>query len=141
MGGAWKKDVGLTYEEALQWIHSVGRFGIRPGLERMNALMERLGGNPHHQFKCIHIAGTNGKGSTAAFITSVLRTADYRVGLYTSPYLEMFNNRISIDGRDIIPEKLVENVKLIRPLVEELSRIPPGLGAAHRIRSGYLDCF
>ncbi len=116
----------MTYEEALQWIHSVGRFGIRPGLERMNALMERLG-NPHHQFKCIHIAGTNGKGSTAAFITSVLRTADYRVGLYTSPYLEMFNNRISIDGRDIIPEKLVENVKLIRPLVEELSRIP-GLG-------------
>ncbi|NLZ28480.1 MAG: bifunctional folylpolyglutamate synthase/dihydrofolate synthase, partial [Firmicutes bacterium] len=85
----------MTYEEVLQWIHSIGRFGIRPGLERMNALMERLG-NPHHQFKCIHIAGTNGKGSTAVFITSVLQSAGYRVGLYTSPYLETFNNRISL---------------------------------------------
>jgi dihydrofolate synthase/folylpolyglutamate synthase len=123
---AWKKGAGLTYEEVLQWIHSIGRFGIRPGLERMNALMERLG-NPHHQFRCIHIAGTNGKGSTAVFITSVLQSAGYRVGLYTSPYLETFSNRISMDDRDIPPETLVANVNKVRPLVEEFSRTP-GLG-------------
>lgn len=70
------------------------------GLDRMTQLMERLG-NPHLQFKSIHIAGTNGKGSTAAFIASVLSEAGYRAGLYTSPHLERFSERIKVDGEEI----------------------------------------
>lgn len=113
----------MNYQECLEWIHSIGRFGIKPGLERMNRIMELLD-NPHRKLKVIHLAGTNGKGSTAAFLSRVLEEAGYRVGLYTSPYLEAFTNRMSINGRDIPGDRLVELVGEIKPLVEEISRDP-----------------
>ena len=113
----------LTFDEAIQWIHSIGRFGVKPGLERITVLLERLG-NPHHKLNFVHIGGTNGKGSTAALLASVLETAGYRVGLYTSPYLEAFNNRISINGEDIPAHKLVEHVEKIRPLVADIAATP-----------------
>lgn len=110
----------MNYSESLEWIHSTGRFGIKPGLERMSRMMELLG-NPHKKIRVIHIAGTNGKGSTAAFLSKILEEAGYRVGLYTSPYLEAFTNRMAINGEDIPEEKLVEIVTMIKPLVEEIS--------------------
>jgi dihydrofolate synthase / folylpolyglutamate synthase len=113
----------LNYEEALSWIHSIARFGMKQGLERIERLMHGLG-NPHHKLNFLHIGGTNGKGSTAAFAATVLETAGYRVGLYTSPYLEQFTNRMSVNGREISREKLVELVCRVRPLVEKIAADP-----------------
>ena len=113
----------MNYQEALEWIHSTGRFGIKPGLGRMARMMGLLG-NPHKKIRVIHIAGTNGKGSTAAFLSKILEEAGYRVGLYTSPYLEAFTNRMAINGEDIPEEKLVEIVNMIKPLVEDISADP-----------------
>ncbi len=116
-----------SYNEDLEWIHGLGRFGIKPGLERITALLEHLG-NPHHSLHFVHIAGTNGKGSTAVMLASMLRTAGYEVGLYTSPYLLSFTNRMSVNGADINQDELIELVGLTRPLVEKISS-DPMLGA------------
>ena len=113
----------MNFEEAIQWIHSIGRFGVKPGLERITALLEHLG-NPHHKLSFVHIGGTNGKGSTAAILSSILEASGYQVGLYTSPYLEAFNNRIAINGEDISQEKLVEHVKRVKPVVEKVAAVP-----------------
>lgn len=110
----------LRYRETLEWIHGLGRFGIKPGLERITALLELLG-NPHHRVRFVHIGGTNGKGSTAVMLSSMLRAAGYHVGLYTSPYLLSFTNRMAVDGSDIDHRELVELVDRVRPLVEKIS--------------------
>lgn len=119
-------DKEQLYMKALEWIHGLGRFGSRPGLERISVLLEMLG-NPHHRVKFVHIGGTNGKGSTAAMLASVLRSAGLRVGLYTSPYLLSFTNRMAVNGSDIDHGQLVELVDEVRPLVEKISS-DPGLG-------------
>ncbi|PKM79093.1 MAG: bifunctional folylpolyglutamate synthase/dihydrofolate synthase [Firmicutes bacterium HGW-Firmicutes-13] len=111
----------MNYQEALNWIHSIGRFGIKPGLQRMTRMMELMD-NPHKKLKVIHIAGTNGKGSTAAFVTGILEEAGFRVGLYTSPYLEAFTNRMSISGQDIPRGKLVKIVEMVKPLVDQIAQ-------------------
>ncbi len=108
------------YREALEWIHGLGRFGTRPGLERITELM-RLLGNPHHEVRFVHVGGTNGKGSTAAMIASILRSAGYKIGLYTSPYLLSFTNRMAVNGSDIESHELVDLVGRIRPLVDKIS--------------------
>jgi len=114
----------LDYGEALSWIHSIGRFGMNQGLQRIELLLRYLG-DPHKKLKFLHIGGTNGKGSTAAFAASVLEAAGYRVGLYTSPYLEQFTNRMSINGSDISRERLVELVQRVKPLVEKIATESP----------------
>jgi dihydrofolate synthase / folylpolyglutamate synthase len=108
----------LDYREALEWIHSRERFGIRPGLERVRYMLAELS-NPHQQLKVIHIGGTNGKGSTAAFTASILREAGFKTGLYTSPYLESFTNRMAVDGQDVAEDVLVSLVEKVKPIVEE----------------------
>ncbi len=90
----------MTYEEALQYIHSVNWVGSKLGLERTRELLGKLG-NPHEKLKFIHIAGTNGKGSTAAMLSSILEKAGYRVGLYTSPFINRFNERMQVNGQQI----------------------------------------
>lgn len=110
----------MNYQDALSWVHSLSRFGSNPGLERIEELLAGLG-NPHTRLRCIHIAGTNGKGSVAAFLTSMLEAEGWRVGLYTSPYLESFTNRMAINGRDIGEEHLARLVARIRPLVEDIA--------------------
>ncbi len=120
--------VAMNYQESLEWIHSIGKSaGIRPGLERMKLLLNKMG-NPEKRLTCIHIGGTNGKGSTANMLAAVLEATGCRVGLYTSPYLEAFTNRMSINGVDIKPQELVQEVNRLRPLVEEISKVP-GLGS------------
>ena len=113
----------MTYEEALSYIHGTLRKGAAPGLGRIQELMERLG-NPQEQLSYVHITGTNGKGSTAAMTASVLRSAGYRVGLYTSPFLWRFNERMNIDGRNIEDEALAQVTALVKPAAQALSDAP-----------------
>lgn len=87
----------MDYSQALAYVHSRLRFGIRPGLERMADLMERLG-NPQDHVPAVHIAGTNGKGSTSTMIANILVEAGYRTGLFTSPYVCDFMERIQFGG-------------------------------------------
>ena len=82
------------------YLASLEKFGMNLGLDRITYLLDKLG-DPHLKFKSIHIAGTNGKGSTAAMIASILKEAGYKVGLYTSPHLFDYAERISINGKNI----------------------------------------
>lgn len=93
--------------DAISKIHQFQKFGWVLGLERMNELLKRLG-NPHRDLKVIHVAGTNGKGSICRYIYEVLQAAGYHCGLFTSPFLEIFNERIEFDGEYISDEDLQE---------------------------------
>lgn len=90
----------MTYQETLSYLYGLGRFGMKPGLERISALLENLG-NPHDSLFGVHIAGTNGKGSTAAFLSSILGQGGEKVGLFTSPHLISFTERITVDALPI----------------------------------------
>ena len=83
----------MTYEEAIACIHAVSWRGSRPGLDRITELLDRLG-HPERGLRAVHVAGTNGKGSFCAMTESILRHAGYRTGLFTSPYIEFFEERI-----------------------------------------------
>lgn len=113
----------MSYESTLAYIHHVQWRGQKPGLERTQALLAHLG-HPEEQLKFVHIGGTNGKGSTAAMTASVLRAAGYRVGLYTSPYLNRFNERIQINGAEIPDETLESIVDELRPFVDAMEDLP-----------------
>lgn len=102
----------MNYEEALQYISNTNRFGIKLGLETVSRLLELLG-NPQENLNIIHVAGTNGKGSVCSFISNILIDAGYSVGLYTSPYLENFTERIRVDQNEIRKEEVANIVKLI----------------------------
>ena len=97
----------MTAEQAIEYIHSKFWKGTQLGLNRITALLEKMG-NPQDRLKFIHIAGTNGKGSTAAMTASILRKAGYRTGLYTSPYIYRFHERIQLDGEQISDADLIE---------------------------------
>lgn len=101
----------MNYDEALSFIHSVEWRGSRPGLSRITELLALLG-NPERDFRAIHIAGTNGKGSFCSMHESVLQSAGYRTGLFTSPYLEFFEERICLNGFPIEKHELAEIVNL-----------------------------
>lgn len=96
----------MTYRETLAYIYGLARFGMRPGLERISTLLRALG-NPEEKMPVIHVAGTNGKGSTAAFLSSIVATGGYRVGLFTSPHLIRFTERIRINGAEIAEDAVV----------------------------------
>lgn len=111
------------YQDAVNWLFQVRRFGPDRTLEPIFCLSGLLG-NPQDQFKAIHITGTNGKGSTSAMIASILRAAGFSVGLFTSPHLERFTERIVVDGEEIPEKDVVRLTRLIRPLVERLDSQP-----------------
>lgn len=113
----------MNVNEAIEYIHSVYWKGSIYGLSRIQALLEKLG-NPQDSLKYIHIAGTNGKGSTAAMTASILRKAGYRTGLYTSPYIYRFNERMQVDGEQISDEDLVAITEYVKPFVEEMEEKP-----------------
>lgn len=108
-----------AYEEAIDYLCRLQWHGIRPGLERMERLLAGIG-NPERQFQSVHIAGTNGKGSTAALVDSVLQQGGYRVGLYTSPHLIDFSERIRICGAPIPEAQLVHLTQRLRNVLEPL---------------------
>ena len=99
-----------NYKEAIEYIHSFSRFGTKLGLDNISRLLNYLG-NPQKGLKIIHVAGTNGKGSTCSMIDSILRDAGHRVGLFTSPYLETFNERIKIDGTNITDYEIYNSIE------------------------------
>ncbi len=113
----------MSYEETLQYIHNVKWQGSKPGLERTRELLKALG-NPEKSLKFVHIAGTNGKGSTAACIASVLQTAGYRTGLYTSPYILRFNERMQVNGVHISDTELEDMTNEIRPFADIMKDAP-----------------
>jgi len=102
----------MNYEEAIQVITSKDNFYINLGLERISNVLDKLG-NPQDTLKCIHVAGTNGKGSVCAMLDSVLREAGYKVGLYTSPHIWEYTERIKINGVDISKEQFAKYVEKI----------------------------
>lgn len=110
----------MELEEAVSFYHSLERFGIQPGLERIKALC-RILGDPQEQLRFVHVAGTNGKGSTCTEIASVLTAAGYKTGLYTSPYVIEFRERIRLDGEMISPEDLADITETVRSAVERLA--------------------
>ncbi|MFN4111264.1 MAG: bifunctional folylpolyglutamate synthase/dihydrofolate synthase [Ignavibacteria bacterium] len=109
----------MNYNESLNFLYSLQKSGIKFGLNNTIKLLEQLG-NPHHKFKSIHIAGTNGKGSTCSFISSILYTMNFKVGLYTSPHLVRFNERIRINGNEIEDEYLIKMVEALKKTIEEI---------------------
>ena len=113
----------MTPEEALTYIHSVCWKGSIPGLGRTQELLQKMG-NPQNQLQFVHIAGTNGKGSTAAMTASILRKAGYRTGLYTSPYIFRFHERMQVDGQCISDEELAEITEFVKPLAESMEDHP-----------------
>lgn len=113
----------MTYSEALDYIHSVCWKGSLPGLERISELCALLG-HPEDSLKFIHIAGTNGKGSTASMIFSVLTEQGYRVGLYTSPFVEKFNERIIFRGDEISDDDLAHDTEYVKQFADTMEDSP-----------------
>ena len=112
-----------TYTEALDYIYDLTKYGIKLGLNNIKYLLFLLG-DPHKKIKIIHVAGTNGKGSTASFISSILQSDGYKVGLYTSPHLVDFTERININNKQINRKKVSELLERIKPFIEKVAQTP-----------------
>jgi len=113
----------MTYDKALDYIHSLYWRGKKSGLEKTKELLD-LCGHPERELCCIHIAGTNGKGSTAAMLDSICRCAGMKTGLYTSPYIVRYNERIQVAGQQIPDETLARLTEYLSELVEQME-VPP----------------
>ena len=113
----------MTYEETMQYIHRVAWTGSRPGLSRITELLSALG-DPQDSLKFIHVAGTNGKGSFCSMLDSVLRRAGYHTGLYTSPYIERFNERMAVDGEPISDEELANITEKVLAFADKMEDPP-----------------
>ena len=113
----------MNAAQAIEYIHSVCWKGSIPGLGRTQTLLEKMG-NPEKKLKFVHIAGTNGKGSTAAMTASILRKAGYRTGLYTSPYIYRFHERMQVDGEEISDEDLAAVTEFVKPLADSMEESP-----------------
>src|SRR6266481_9147614 len=119
----------VTYSEAINFLYGLRWFGMKPGLSNTLKLAA-LAGNPHHHLPFIHVAGTNGKGSTCAMLESIYRAAGLRVGLFTSPHLVAFGERIQVDRQLITEAAVADLVEQMLPLLEHgwgpiQSNIPP----------------
>lgn len=113
----------MNYQEALTYIHSVSWEFCKPGLERITTLTDKLA-RPQDKLKFIHVAGTNGKGSLCSMLDSILRAAGLKVGLFTSPYIKVFNERMCIDGTPIADEELAEITSYVRPIADSMKDKP-----------------
>jgi len=112
-----------TESECIEYIHSAGRFGKKAGLQNIRALLNYLG-NPQNDLNCIHIAGTNGKGSVSCMLIAVLSSKGYKVGANTSPFIEVFNERLTVNGENIPAEKLVQYTNIVADAIEKLNIHP-----------------
>ncbi len=113
----------MNYSDALEFTHSLLKFGIKPGLERVSRLLSRLG-DPHKDMKFIHVAGTNGKGSVCAMVSSILRESGKKTGLFISPYIVDFRERIQIDGEYISEEDFAKTALKVKSIIDEGEESP-----------------
>ena len=113
----------MTRDEAVEYIEQAGWSATRLGLARTEELLARLG-DPQKDLRFIHVAGSNGKGSTCAMLDSVMRCAGYRTGLYTSPYILDFCERMRVDGQNIPGEELARITEKVRPLADAMEDHP-----------------
>lgn len=113
----------MNYEEALNFIHTRNKFGIKLGLDATNALLDKIG-NPHRKLKFIHIAGTNGKGSTTSYIHDILVANGFKVGKFISPYVYSFTERIQINNCEISCEDLAECATVVNDAIEKYDLTP-----------------
>lgn len=113
----------MTGKEAVSYIHSVSWMGSRPGLERITRLLSLMG-NPQKGQRFIHVAGTNGKGSTCAMLAETLKHNDFKTGLFTSPYVLEFNERIRVNGENISDEALGEVTEYVKTFAEQMDECP-----------------
>ncbi len=111
----------MNFNESVEYIHSLLAFGIKPGLERISMLLDLLG-NPQDKLKIIHVAGTNGKGSTSTMISNMLIASGHKTGLFTSPYVIDFCERIQINGENVDKNIFAECVTDVREKIEELNK-------------------
>src|SRR4051812_14280548 len=116
----------MTYQQTVDYLFSrlpmfsrIGAAAFKKDITNTIKLCEYLG-NPHKKFKSIHIAGTNGKGSVSHMLAAILQTAGYKTGLYTSPHLKDFRERIKIDGQEISKEFVIGFTEKIKPLIEKI---------------------
>jgi dihydrofolate synthase/folylpolyglutamate synthase len=113
----------MNYTEAIEYIHSVNWMFCNPGLDRVKTLCHALG-DPQDSLKFIHVAGTNGKGSFCAMTDSILRAQGYRVGLFTSPYIMEFGERMRVDGENISEDELCSLVERVKPIADAMEDKP-----------------
>lgn len=111
----------MNYKEAIEYIHGTQKFGSILGLDRIKLLLDYMG-NPHKKLKFVHVAGTNGKGSTVAFISSILIEAGYKVGIFTSPSIQRFSERIKINDFEISEENIARITSMLKENVDKMIR-------------------
>ena len=115
--------MNMNYDEALEYIHGISWTFCKPGLERIDALCAALS-HPERKLRFVHVAGTNGKGSFSSMLESILRHAGYKTGLYTSPYIKCFNERMKVCGKNIDNEVLADTTSRVRPIADALADKP-----------------
>jgi len=113
----------MNYNESIEYIHNISWTFCKPGLERISELCKKLG-DPQNSLRFIHVAGTNGKGSFCSMLESVLRAAGLKTGLYTSPYIRYFNERMCVEGKPISNEELAEITSYVRPIADSMTDKP-----------------
>lgn len=113
----------MTYEEAIEYIHGVSNFFCKPGLDRIRELCFGLG-DPQKNLRFIHVTGTNGKGSVCSMLNSVLCEAGYKVGLFTSPYVLEFNERMRVNGENIPNDRLAALTEKVKAVAEKMADRP-----------------
>jgi dihydrofolate synthase/folylpolyglutamate synthase len=109
----------MNYQESLGYLDSLGKFGIRLGMERIEGLLRELG-NPEQQIKTIHVTGTNGKGSVSSMITNILLAANLKTGKFTSPHLVKYNERITINGQDIDDDSFADLLTIVKTAADSV---------------------
>ena len=109
----------MNYSEALAYLHELCKFGINLGLERITNLLNLLD-NPHFKIKTIHVGGTNGKGSTTAMLASILESSGYKTGVFTSPHLHDYRERIKINGQEISEADFSKEMEYLRRLIPQV---------------------
>jgi len=109
----------MSFDESIKWLYSFEKYGIKLGLERINYISKELG-NPHKNYKIIHVGGTNGKGSVCKFLESILICEGYKVGVYVSPHLQHISERITINNRKIPEKDFITHVNKIKPIINEM---------------------
>jgi len=113
----------MNYKETMEYIHRVAWTGSRPGLGRIGELLAALG-DPQNSLKFVHVAGTNGKGSFCSMLDSVLRRSGLSVGLFTSPYIEKFNERMAVDGEPISDDELAQITEYVKCHADKMTDKP-----------------